>query len=290
MRYSKQSNSRPILIIVIVTLCILAIAGLVIYSLGYRYIKTENVKFNGWIKDGVPTSGSLRYSNGITGKLSTKKETSDLIIEYSTGDVYTGDLKGVVRNGLGVLTYANGDVYDGQFINDIRTGEALISYSDGSKYIGTVVDGIPHGKGIYTFSDNSWYYGDFENGLKHGVGEYHDANGSYYYGSFSNDLKHGTETVTIELYDKSVYKGKCKLVFSSGSAYIGDFAHDKRTGKGVYTWSSGERYEGEFVDGKFNGNGSYFFSDDTTPSYTGLFKDGKIAENPDEDIIVENDD
>ena len=282
MSTEKTNRSKPILILIIATLALLAIAGLIIHSLGYRYIKTDSAKFSGWTKNGLPSSGSIRYENGLSGKLITDKETGDLFIEYSTGDVYRGDLKGIVRHGVGVLTYANGDVYDGEFENDERSGEALISYADGSKYIGTVSDSLPHGKGIYTFSDSSWYYGDFENGLKHGVGEYHDADGSYYYGSYKDDLRHGTESVTIELYDKSEYRGKCKLVFSSGSAYVGDFVNDKRTGKGVYTWSSGERYEGEFKDGKFNGNGSYYFSDDTAPSYTGLFKDGKIAEDQDD--------
>jgi len=279
MTKAKTSKSRTVLILVIATLCALAIAGLIIRSLGYRYIKTDYAKFNGWTKDGVPTSGSIRYADGISGKLTTEKETGELIIVYSTGDVYKGDFKGVVRDGLGVIEYSNGDVYDGDFKDDKRTGNAVISYADGSSYIGEVVDGIPHGKGIYTFSDSSWYYGDFENGLKHGVGEYHDADGSYYYGSFDKDLKHGSETVTIQLYDRSEYKGKCKLVFSSGSTYVGDFVKDKRTGRGVYTWSSGERYDGEFKNGVFEGTGSYYFSGDTTPAYTGIFKDGKIQDD-----------
>lgn len=282
MNRAKRNSSRPILIIIISTLSILAICGLVIYSLGFRYIKTDFAKFNGWTKNGAPVNGRIKYADGTSGKLITDKENGGLIIKYNSGDIYTGDLHGIVKHGSGILTYANGDIYDGDFANDMKTGEAIISFSDGSKYIGTVKDGLPHGKGIYTFADSSWYYGDFSEGLKHGVGEYHDADGSYYYGSFDNDLKHGTENCTITLYDRSEYKGKCKFVFSSGSTYVGDFVNDKRTGKGVYTWSSGERYEGEFIDGFFEGNGSYFKSGDTTPSYTGLFKNGKIYDGSEE--------
>ena len=188
MHTSESKKTKTIIIIVITTLCILAIAGLAIYSLGYRYIKTDYAKFNGWTKNGIPTSGSIHYSDGISGKQVTDKKTGDIYIKYTTGDEYRGDLKGITRNGVGTLTYSNGDVYDGDFVDDKRTGESMISYADGSKYIGTVVDGLPHGKGIYTFSDSSWYYGDFEKGQKNGVGEYHDADGSYYYGSFENDL------------------------------------------------------------------------------------------------------
>jgi len=278
MRKSDTKSSRIIMIIVIAALSIIAVAGLIIYNLGFRYIKTDYAKFTGWTKDGAPTNGSIRYTDGISGKMHIDKESGNLVIDYSTGDRYEGDLTGIVREGKGIITYSNGDIYKGDFKNDMRTGEATITYADGSEYIGYVQNGLPHGKGIYTFADSSWYYGDFEEGKKHGVGEYHDADGSYYYGAFKDDLKDGTDVYTIPLFDKSEYMGRCKLVFASGSVYVGDFVKDKRTGNGVYTWSSGERYEGEFKNGVFDGMGSYYFAEDTTPSYTGMFKDGKIVD------------
>lgn len=279
-------KSRILMVIAITALCIIAVAGFVIYSLGFRYIKTDYAKFTGWTKDGAPASGSIKYTDGIKGKMHIDKESGNLVIDYSSGDKYEGDLIGIVRDGSGIITYANGDVYKGDFKNDMRTGEATITFADGSEYIGTVENGLPHGKGIYTFSDSSWYYGDFVNGKKHGVGEYHDADGSYYYGTFADDLKDGSGVCTVPLFDKSEYMGRCKLVFASGSVYVGDFVKDKRTGSGVYTWSSGERYEGEFINGVFDGMGSYYFAEDTTPSYTGLFKDGKIAETANENDDV----
>lgn len=284
MKTTETKNSRTVMIIIIATLCILAIAGVIIYSLGFRYIKTDYAKFIGWTRDGAPISGSIKYADGVKGKMHIDKESGNLVIDYSSGDKYEGDLLGIVRDGKGIITYSNDDVYKGDFKNDMRTGEATINYADGSEYIGTVENGLPHGKGIYTFADSSWYYGDFDMGIKHGVGEYHDADGSYYYGSFKNDLKDGTEVITVPLFDKSEYMGRCKLVYASGSVYVGDFVKDKRTGSGTYTWSSGERYEGEFKNGIFEGTGSYYFAEDTTPSYTGLFKDGKIA-NQDTSVV-----
>ena len=39
------------------------------------------------------------------------------------------------------------------------------------------------------------------------------------------------------------------------------------------------KYDGEFKNGVFEGTGSYYFSGDTTPAYTGIFKDGKIQDD-----------
>lgn len=278
MKTLNSSNKKTILIIVIATLGILAIAGLIINITGYRYISTDYAKYSGFTKDGRPTNGTVRYTDGTKGKLTTDKDSGEIKITYSTGDVYTGDFKGIIRDGKGKIEYACGDIYEGNFKNDVMTGSALITYADGSVYNGEIVDGMPHGKGTATFSDSSWYYGEFENGKKNGLGEYHAADGSCYYGRFVNDLKDGTEVYTFELSDGSMFKGECRFVFASGSVYSGDFVKDKCTGIGTFTWSSGEKYEGEFKNGLFNGHGTYYFSDPDMPSYTGTFENGKIVE------------
>ena len=281
MNSTKRENknkSKPILIIVIVTLILLALAGLIIYSIGYRYIKTDYAKFTGITKNGAPVEGSIRYVDGTTGTLKFDSKTNTPIIEYHTGDIYTGELMGIVRHGKGKITYSNGDVYEGDFVNDKRTGYALITFADGSSYEGNVVDGKPHGLGKYVFSDSSVYYGEFNLGKKHGTAEYRMADGSYYRGTFVNDLKDGTEICSVSLPDGKIYTGECTMYFAdTGSTYIGDFKEDKRTGKGKYTWKSGEYYEGEFVNGLFEGMGTYHFAGDKTSPYTGLFSGGKIV-------------
>lgn len=279
MRKINESTKRTILIIIITALCILALAGLIVYFSGYRYIRTDYAKFSGFTKDGHPVSGSIRYTDGIKGKLSTDKETGAISITYATGDVYTGDFKGIMRDGKGRIVYSNGDIYEGDFKEDMRTGSALITFADGSVYNGEILNGKPNGKGTYTFADSSWYFGEFKEGLKHGLGEYHAADGSYYYGRFVDDLKDGTDSYSFELSDGSMFKGECKLVFASGSTYSGDFVKDKRTGFGVYTWNSGEKYEGEFKNDLFDGQGTYHFSDSDIPPYTGLFEKGEIVDN-----------
>lgn len=67
--------------------------------------------------------------------------------------------------------------------------------------------------------------------------------------------------------DESVYKGPTlngkahglgRLSFADGSVYEGNFIHDQRTGKGIFTSKPGEyRYEekGHFVNGRLHGKG-----------------------------------
>ena len=279
MNRNTSSKSKTVLIIIATMLAILAVAGLAIYLTGYRYIKTDYAKFSGWTKDSRPVNGTVRYEDGIKGKLTTDKETGNITITYTSGDVYIGDLNGIMRDGKGKITYASGDVYEGDFKNDMRTGNALITFADSSVYNGEILDGMPHGKGTYTFADNSWYSGEFNEGKKHGLGEYHAADGSFYYGRFENDLKDGTDFYSFELSDGSMFKGECKLVFASGSVYSGDFVKDKRTGYGIYTWTSGEKYEGEFKDNLFDGEGTYHFADKEKQPYTGKFIKGELVDS-----------
>ena len=75
---TKKKALNPIYYIVLATLILLAVAGVIIYSLGYRYIKTENVKFSGWVYDSQPFKGTLKYSDGTTGKLEKEKTSSFL--------------------------------------------------------------------------------------------------------------------------------------------------------------------------------------------------------------------
>ena len=125
MNKLNTSTKKTILILIIATLIIVTVAGLIIHLTGYKYIKTDYAKFSGFTKNGAPYSGTIRYTDGVKGKLSTDKDTGEKKITYASGDVYTGDFKGIVRDGKGRIEYANGDIYEGDFKNDVMTGSAL---------------------------------------------------------------------------------------------------------------------------------------------------------------------
>ena len=42
---------------------------------------------------------------------------------YANGDRYTGEIRGLRRNGRGVLTYSTGASYTGEFLDDRRHGQ-----------------------------------------------------------------------------------------------------------------------------------------------------------------------
>jgi len=274
---TTKKHTNPILYIVLCTLILLALAGTVLYITGFRYIRTDSVKFMGFVYDGQPYKGSVSYSDGIKGDFKKDKTSAFGTVTYSTGDVYEGAFDGVMRHGKGKITHkASGDIYEGDFVNDSLSGNAVITYANGAKYEGEVKDGKLHGKGKYTAADGSWYSGEFTENKKNGVGEYHWSDGSYYYGAYKNDKRHGSDVITVSLSDGMMYTGKNKLVFACGDEYVGDFLDDARTGNGTYTWANGEKYEGSFINGVLDGTGSYTFPSGSV--YTGLFSNGTIVD------------
>lgn len=273
----KTKRTNPLLFVILGTLILLAIAGLIMYAIGYRYIKTDEVKFKGFVYDDQPVSGTVSYSDGTKGKFKKDKTSANGTITYTTGDVYEGTFNGVMRNGKGKITYkSSGDVYEGDFVNDLRTGTAVITFGNGDVYEGEVLNGQMHGNGKYTFADGAWYRGEFSENMKNGVGEYHWSDGSYYFGSYKDDKRHGSDVVTVPLTDGMMYTGKNKLVFAFGDEYVGDFLDDARTGNGTYTWANGEKYTGSFVNGVLEGIGTYNFSGGAV--YTGAFSNGTIVD------------
>ncbi len=277
-RPAARTRKSPLASILLVTLVLIALLGVVLLAIGYRYIKTDDVTFSGFIKNGQPVSGTVHYETGLSGKLAVDENTLHGTVTYNTGDVYTGTFKGILRDGKGTITYAKtDDVYEGDFLDDKLTGSAVITSSRGARYEGQVLDGKKNGFGKYTFPDGSYYYGNFQNDKRNGTGAEYYADGSYYYGAFVDDRKNGNVEVTVQLENGMIYTGKNKYVYANGDVYVGDFLNDLKSGKGTYTFASGESYTGDFAADTMNGTGSYTFTPGREP-YTGTFIDGKIAD------------
>ena len=56
---------------------------------------------------------------------------------------------------------------------------------------------------------------------------------------------------------------------------VGQWAHDKRSGSGTYTFACGDTYEGEWLDGKYHGHGKY--SSAESDEYEGQWKEDKMS-------------
>lgn len=274
MRKRRRNKVNPFAMVVLAALVIIAVAGLILFATGYRYISTDGVKFNGFMKDGRPASGTIKYADDLSGELKLDEKTGIYTISYSNGDVYIGPLKGILRHGRGTITVKETDeTYTGDFADDRLTGSATVTGPDGARYEGEMVDGKKNGVGKLTFADGSYYYGEFKDDERSGFGEQHNADGSCYYGTFVGDKRQGTEAVSFTLIDGSVFNGKPKMVFANGDEYVGDYFNDKRAGKGKYVWASGAVYEGDFAGGVPHGTGTYSTGSGTP--YTGEFANGQ---------------
>nr|XP_057908425.1 alsin isoform X2 [Doryrhamphus excisus] len=179
--------------------------------------------------------------------------------------------------------------YDGRWMAGKPHGRGVLKWPDGRSYTGSFKNGLEDGFGEFvapnkTLNKTDQYHGHWKDGKMHGVGTYRYANGEIYDGSFRDGLRHGHGMLRSG-----------KLNTSSPSVFIGQWAHDKKTGYGVFDnitkgekyigmWQDNQRqgtgivvtqfglyYEGSFKDNKMMGTGILLSEDDTT--YEGEFSD-----------------
>ena len=181
---------NPILMLFLFALACVILTLVVVYAMGYRYTATdEGIKFFGKYRDGSPYSGTIYYPDGLRAELNAEAGT----IVYNNGDIYEGDISGILRNGNGTMSYyATDETYTGPFVDDKITGNGTYIFSNGTKYVGELKDGKKDGYGEITFADGSSYRGNFSNDMMNGKGEYTWADGSTYKGDFVNNIKQGS--------------------------------------------------------------------------------------------------
>ncbi len=143
-----------------------------------------------------------------------------------------------------ILSLFSSVVYSGDWVSDASTGCQVWSWSPNSseesiRWWGKCLEGKATGKGVL-----QWLLNGKPNG----------------------------QCQEIEYSEGKRVKGICR---SAEGIYEGDFADDKKTGKGVQTLPNGDIYEGDFVDGK--AHGFIRFSRKNSEISTGLFEDGILV-------------
>ena len=58
--------------------------------------------------------------------------------------------------------FANGNIYIGNFKDDLMNGIGQMIYSNGDEYIGQWENGQKNGLGIFTWNDKTKYNGEFK--------------------------------------------------------------------------------------------------------------------------------
>ncbi|OUO01360.1 MORN repeat-containing protein [Bacteroides clarus] len=135
---------------------------------------------------------------------------------YSNGNIYEGEWKKGVPNGLGKMIYANGNIYEGNWISGIIEGKGKMTYANGDIYEGTWKMSTPNGFGKMTHKNGDWYEGEWYNGR-------------FYNGSCKGYV---TDSLWCEgnLQNGKIIDGKCK-------GYMNE-----------------NYYDGQWKDGAFIGN------------------------------------
>jgi len=152
-----------------------------------------------------------RFSQSELGKAGLRSTRQ---VSYSSGAVYTGELDGDFRDGIGRLVCTNGDSYEGEWKHDQRSGFGVSRWRDGSHYLG------------FFRSDQRW-----------GPGEYYYVDGSKYAGEWSADDMDGLGMQTFE-------DGRC---------YFGQWKAGKREGVGRMRGRDGSEGRGMWAEGKRHG-------------------------------------
>ena len=128
----------------------------------------------------------------------------DDVIRYANGDIYRGQIKNGIREGLGTCYFANKDIYEGMWKND-------------------KMDCV----GKYVFADKSFYSGDFKNGCKEGIGVF-TCDDYKYIGQYYADKK--GRVGTFHLPDNSYLK----VIIENGTIVEGTYLREGHKDEYIY--------------------------------------------------------
>jgi len=165
----------------------------------------------------------------------------------------------------------DGSQYSGQWRGDVRHGQGILVSPQGWKYEGLFESDQAHGSGFLSTADGMSYRGQWRQGERHGHGTCTAPDGSVYEGQWRGHEKSGEGIEKYGVFKPSRPDG------GGGSGrpgtYDGQFKGGLRDGEGTYSFSDGRRYVGQFMQGDMHGHGSMAFTDGA--EYQGGFQRGQ---------------
>ncbi|KAL0703837.1 hypothetical protein Bca4012_070262 [Brassica carinata] len=181
--------------------------------------------------------------------------------EFSNGDFYSGEVKGLLPHGKGKYSWSDGTVYEGDWDQGKISGKGKLIWSSGAKYEGDFSGGYLHGIGTMTSPDQSVYSGAWRMNVRHGLGRKEYCNSDLYDGSW----REGSQ------------EGRGSYSWTNGNRYIGSWKKGKMCGRGVMRWGNGDLFDGFWLNGCRHGSGVYKFADGSLyfGTWSRGFKDGK---------------
>jgi hypothetical protein len=172
---------------------------------------------------------------------------------------FTGEVRGGLPNGSGVLVYANGDRYEGTVRNGAPNGRGMFLFASDDRYEGDMKNGQPHGRGSFVFTNGDRYTGDVRYGHPHGQGTFVYNNGNVYSGGFYLGQAKGNGTISFKsgircqgVFYNSSLEGKGTCSFPPGFpfvSYTGELRQGVGDGRGTLVYSDGRKFSGEIRKG-----------------------------------------
>ncbi|XP_024959323.1 phosphatidylinositol 4-phosphate 5-kinase 8-like isoform X2 [Cynara cardunculus var. scolymus] len=175
---------------------------------------------------------------------------------FLNGDVYFGNVKGMIPHGRGKYTWSDGTVYEGSWVEGKMTGVGRITWSSEASYEGDFSGGYLDGFGTLTNPDGSTYIGSWRLNIQHGFGRRQYSNSDVYDGSWKG----------------GVHEGSGKYAWGNGDMYIGNWKAGSMCGRGVMKWLNGDLFDGYWSNGYRHGSGVYRFADGSY--YFGMWTKG----------------
>lgn len=179
-------------------------------------------------------------------------------------NIYYGNFRDDVFNGLGVFMNTRGDYYFGQWVNGVPNGYGFIVFNGIKAYEGQFLDGQKCGNGTEQFPGGDTYQGEFANGQREGQGKYKYAGGAMYNGGMKNSKFDGEGTFIWsngQKYNGGFNNGKMNghgtFTWKDGSSFSGYYTNNVKQGEGEYKWNNGSMLQGHWINNKPNGNSTY---------------------------------
>ncbi|WP_297132222.1 hypothetical protein [Terrisporobacter sp.] len=198
---------------------LLTILKLIIFIIivAFIYIKIKEIK-----KYGLNKSKNINYL--------LKRNTKTLIKnKYSKFNIHNKDenIKVYNFNGEDTVRYPNGDIYKGQIKNGLREGLGTCYFYNKDMYEGIWKNDKMECVGKYVFADKSFYSGDFKNGCKEGIGVYQCSDYKYI-GQYYADRKGrvGTFHLPNDEY--------LKVIIENGTIVEGTYLRDGKKEEYIY--------------------------------------------------------
>ena len=224
---------------------------------------------------------TVKKSNALE-NVTPSKDNVAVVIPYTDGREYIGEVEGVIPCGYGKMVFPNGNVYEGMFRDGEPNGLMTVQMSNGDCYVGEMKGGLKCGKGKYTWSAGQVYEGEWLNDKRNGQGSF--TSGSTTFTGIWEDgflMGFGTETRKDGYrYEGDFVKSekvKGKEILPNGDIYEGDFKSNVAHGFGKEVLHDGEVYEGSFENGQYNGHGVFTTKDGV--KHEGTFVDGHLVED-----------